>query len=223
MPHGCAGADAQRMSASSFRAFQDGRPDHERWELIGGVSVLMPPRYRDHDRIASNLEHLLNRGLEGRDTSREAVQRIGIELGVTDIALARLELNQDYRPEPDLMVVDRPHGPDRRRVHSAYLIAEVVSDDDRRRVPSSGRGWLDIKELLYTLHPWCEAVIEIEHERVEVRSLVKDGEWWVHDTMSGMEDVLVLPRFGLRCRLGDLYAGTPLAPPGGVARAPRGS
>jgi len=211
MPHGRAGTDTQRMSASKFRAFQDGRPEHERWELIDGVSVLMPPAYLDHNRIASNLEHLLNRALDGRDPSREAVQRIGIELGVGDLALSRLDLNQDYKPEPDLMVVDRLHDPDRRRVYSAYLIAEVVSDDDRKRVPTSGRGWLEIKELLYTLHPWCEAVVEIEQDRVEVRSLVKDGEWWVHDTSCGLDDTLALPGFGLRCRLGDIYADTSLA------------
>jgi hypothetical protein len=31
------------MSGAEFRAFQAGRPDHERWELIGGVAMMMAP------------------------------------------------------------------------------------------------------------------------------------------------------------------------------------
>jgi hypothetical protein len=32
---------AGRMSGERFRLFQEGRPDHERWELVGGVPMMM--------------------------------------------------------------------------------------------------------------------------------------------------------------------------------------
>src|SRR6516164_408420 len=54
---------AGRMSAQQFRTFQDGRPDHERWELIAGVPMMMAPPTIAHNRIASNLERLLNDAL----------------------------------------------------------------------------------------------------------------------------------------------------------------
>lgn len=40
-----------RMSGEAFRRFQDGRPDHERWELIAGVPMMTPPTIA-HNRIA---------------------------------------------------------------------------------------------------------------------------------------------------------------------------
>jgi Uma2 family endonuclease len=67
------------MSAREFRAFQAERPDHERWELIGGVATMMTPPTIAHNRIAGNLERLLNAGLAMHDPSRFANQRPGVE------------------------------------------------------------------------------------------------------------------------------------------------
>ena len=201
-----------RMSATQFRAFQATRPVHERWELIDGIPLLSAPAFHDHDRIAGNLQRLLNGALDRHNPTRKAVRRIGIELGVNETTLARLGLNQDYRPEPDLAVIGRLTRPGRRVAHSAYLFAEVVSDRDRSRIDASGRQWLGIKSLLYTLHPWSETVIEIEHERLEVRILVREEETWVHETLTDPEADVLLHRFGLRCQLRDIYVGTLLCP-----------
>src|SRR5436190_24162824 len=51
------------MSAAEFRAFQARRPDHERWELLGGMAMMMTPPTIAHNQIASNLERFLNEGL----------------------------------------------------------------------------------------------------------------------------------------------------------------
>lgn len=91
------GAIRQRMSAREFRAFQAGRPDHERWELIRGTAVMMTPPTIAHNRIAGNLERLLNAALAQHDPARLAVQWPGIELGGTA---------EDFRPEPDFAVID---------------------------------------------------------------------------------------------------------------------
>jgi Uma2 family endonuclease len=103
------------LSIEAFRAFYASRPDEEHWELIDGVPMMMAPATFIHQRIASNLERLLNDALARQD------------------------------------------------VHNV---------------------------------------------RVDGRS----GESWQVDVLDKVNDVLTLPAFGLRCAVGDLYRGTPLAP-----------
>jgi Uma2 family endonuclease len=159
----------RRMSGSEFRAFQATRPDHERWELIDGAPVMMTPPMIDHNRIASNLERLLNDALERRDRSREAVQRPGIELGLSAETLSRLGLDAVYRPEPDVAVIDDDPRPGRRFVDRAYLLAEVASSTDDGPLLATGEPWIEAKTRLYRAHASCEAVVVIEQQRVEVR------------------------------------------------------
>jgi Uma2 family endonuclease len=59
--------DHQRLSVALFRGFLEGRPEEERWELIDGLPVMMAPPTKAHQRIASNLERLLNDALEAQD------------------------------------------------------------------------------------------------------------------------------------------------------------
>jgi Uma2 family endonuclease len=67
------------MSGPAFREFQDHRPDHERWELIAGVPMMMSPPTIAHNRIAGNLERLLNEALE-----RHAPTRIATSVPVSN-------------------------------------------------------------------------------------------------------------------------------------------
>jgi Uma2 family endonuclease len=188
------------MSAQQFRTFQDGRPDHERWELIAGVPMMMAPPTIAHNRIASNLERLLNDALASHDPSRIAVQRPGVELS-----------SGDYRPEPDVCVIDADYEPSQRFVDRAYLLAEVVSDTDEVRVRGIDEDWIDVKRNIYLSHPACEAVLIIEQDLMEVRVDVKTDKGWATQAL-GHADDLHLPGFGLTCAIVDLYAGTPLYP-----------
>src|SRR5205085_10722482 len=86
-----------RLSVDVFRGFLGGRPDEERWELIDGVPVMMAPPTKAHQRIASNLERLLNDALERHDPSLAAYQRTGLNLAPQV---------EHYDPEPDVAVVD---------------------------------------------------------------------------------------------------------------------
>ena len=52
------------MTVADFHAFLAHRPDQERWELIAGVPMMMVPPKLAHNRIASNLERLLNDALD---------------------------------------------------------------------------------------------------------------------------------------------------------------
>jgi Uma2 family endonuclease len=186
--------DRPRLSVELFRGFLEGRPEEERWELIDGVPVMMAPPTKAHQRIASNLERLLNDGLETARSAWAAYQAIGVNLR------PRVE---NYDPEPDVVVVDAEHE-DERYSDRFYLAAEVVSSSDRAYVES--------KREVYKLHESCKYILTIQQDRVEVRTDVRTDTGWNQQLLTELEDVLSLPGFGLRCRLSDLYRGTSLAP-----------
>lgn len=198
---------AGRMSGERFRVFQEGRPDHERWELVGGVPMMMTPPTIAHNRIAGNLERLLNDALSDHDQSRIAMQRPGIELG-----------SGEFRPEPDVAIIDAEYEPDQRFVERAYLLAEIVSATDATRVPDTDSKWIDVKRSIYLAHAACEAVLIIEQDRMEVRLDIKTPAGWSSQTLGAADD-LKLAAFGLQCAVADLYEGTPLQPRRGRQRS----
>jgi Uma2 family endonuclease len=200
-------ARAGRMSAADFRVFQEWRPDHERWELVAGIPMMMVPPTIAHNRIGGNLEGMLNDALAAHDPTKLAMQRLGVELA-----------SGNYRPEPDVAVIDADYEAQQRFVDRVYLAAEIVSDTDELKDPSSDKRWIDVKRDIYRDHGACEAVLLIEQDRIEVRVDVRDGKGWVSSTL-GPADELILPLFGLRCPVTDLYEGTPLRP---RASGPRG-
>jgi Uma2 family endonuclease len=191
---------AGRMSGERFRMFQEGRPDHERWELVAGVPMMMTPPTIAHNRIAGNLERLLNDALAAQDQGRIVMQRPGIELG-----------SGEFRPEPDVAVIDAEYEPDQRFVDRAYLLAEIVSATDGTRVPDTETKWIDVKRTIYLAHAACEAVLIIEKDRMEVRLDTRTQSRWSSQTL-GPTDDLKLSAFGLQCAVAELYEGTPLQP-----------
>src|SRR5258707_969444 len=152
---------SSRMSGAEFRAFQARRPDHERWELLGGMAMMMTPPTIAHNQIASNLERLLNEGLGHHAPSLLATQRPGLDLGEGDYDAGQ------------------------RFVDKAYLLAEVVSDTDEVIVPGTDRRWIDVKRDLYRSHPHCEAVLVIAQDRIEVRLDLKTESGWTSSVLQG--------------------------------------
>jgi len=206
MSIGTARTATQRMTGAQFRSFQETRPDHERWELIKGVPVMMVPPTISHQRIAGNLERLLNDALAKYDPTRIAVQGSGVELG--DAALA--PIGEEYRPEPDVMVMDADFEPRQRFVDRAYVVAEIVSDTDNEPVPGEKVPWIAIKRRLYVAHPHCEAVILVDPYRVDVRIDLRTKDGWTSARLASLDEQLTIPSCGLRCAVADVYDGTPL-------------
>jgi Uma2 family endonuclease len=197
-----------RMSGAEFRRFQEGRPDHERWELVRGVPVMMVPPTLAHNHIASNLQRLLNEALAKHNPGRVALQRSGIELA--DDA----GLGEHYRPEPDVVVMDAQYHRGQRFIDRAYVLAEVVSDTDNEPVPGAREPWIEVKRRLYLAHPPCEAVILIEPDRIEVRIDLRTKDRWVSSKLTRLDDRLTVPSCGLQCLVAELYGATPLGPRG---------
>jgi Uma2 family endonuclease len=117
---------APMLSVASFRAWLASRPDEEHWELIEGVPMMMTPPNRRHQRIASNLEALLNAALRRHDPAFAAYHDIGVNI-VSAVP---------YDPEPDVAVIREDENPDPRYAERFYLVAEVLSESDKGVIES---------------------------------------------------------------------------------------
>jgi Uma2 family endonuclease len=201
-----ANTTTHRMSGAEFRAFQATRPDPERWELVKGIPIMMVPPTIAHQWIAWNLQRRLNDALAKYDPTRIAVQASGVELG--DAALA--PIGEEYRPEPDVMVIDTDYEPRQRFVDRAYVIAEIVSDTDTEPVAGTKEPWIAVKRRLYLAHAPCEAVILIDPYRIEVEIDLRTKDGWVSQTLTSLDEQLTIPCCGLQCLVAAIYEGTPL-------------
>lgn len=161
---------------------------------------MMTPPTIAHNHIAWNLQRLSNEALAAHDPTRMASQRPGVELS-----------SGDYRPEPDLVVIDAAYEAGQRFVDHVYLAAEIASDTDEMRVPDANARWIEVKRAIYLQHAACAAVLTIEQDRMEVRVDLRTKDGWDSRTL-GPADKLVLSDFGLQCAIADLYEGTPLIP-----------
>jgi Uma2 family endonuclease len=189
------GATTAPLSIDTFRNWLESRPDNEHWELIGGVIMMMAPATHDHQRIASNLERLLNDALETCRPELTAYQRVGLNLAT---------IAPDYDPEPDVAVISSDEIGEVRYSDRFFLAAEIVSKSDRATVES--------KRDVYKRHPDCGCVLVIEQYRMEVSIWILGGGGWTERHLTEPDDELVLEDFGLRCRLADLCRGTALQP-----------
>jgi Uma2 family endonuclease len=183
------------LSVAAFRSWMELRPDEEHWELIDGVAIKRTPPTRDHRRITSNLERLLNDAIERLPQSRmppvAAYQRIGVNLE---------PIVEDYDPEPDVAVVEVGLGRDPRYADRFFLVAEVVSQSDEPKIAR--------KCEVYKRHPDCDCLLVIRQDRYEITVDRRGAEVWAQETLSAPDDQLSLPPFGLQCSLKDIYKGT---------------
>ena len=180
------------LSVASFRTWLTSRPDEEHWELIEGVPMMMTPPNRRHQRIASNLEALLNSALKRHDPAFAAYQNIGVNILST----------VPYDPEPDVAVIREDENPDPRYADRFYLVAEVLSDSDKDVI--------DSKRDIYRAQPSCTCILLIRQDRMEITVDRRTADGWRAQVLQA-DDELTLPEFGLTCRVRDIYRDTPLA------------
>jgi Uma2 family endonuclease len=179
------------LSVSSFRSWLTSRPDGEHWELIGGVPMMMTPPNRRHQRIASNLESLLNAALKRDSSGLAAYQAIGVNI-VSAVP---------YDPEPDVAVIREDENPDPRYADQFYLVAEVLSDSDKSVVEG--------KRDIYRAHPSCTCILLIRQDDLEITVDRRTADGW-HTQVLRAEDELSVPDFGLNCQVKDIHRDTPL-------------
>ncbi len=54
----------RKLTLDTFLAFYATRPDEEQWQLVDGIAILMTPPFLTHQRVAGNLQRLLNAAFE---------------------------------------------------------------------------------------------------------------------------------------------------------------
>jgi Uma2 family endonuclease len=187
-----------RLSRELFRALYATRPDEEHWQLIDGVAVMMTPVTVVHQIIATNLQLLLLQALKHHAPALTALPRLGVNIAPPV---------EDYDPEPDVVVIDANIGrdPNARYIDRFYLAAEIVSASDRV--------WVEKKREIYKLHESCTCILTVQQDRLEVRVDTRANGIWGEQVLKVPDDPLVLPSFGLRCKVSELYVGTALDPP----------
>ena len=179
------------LSVASFRTWLVSRPDEEHWELIEGVPMMMTPPNRRHQRIASNLEMLLNAALQRHIPGFAAYQAIGINIVST----------VPYDPEPDVAVIREDENPDPRYADRFYLVVEVLSESDK--------GIIESKRDIYRAHPSCMCILLVRQDRVEITVDRRAADGWRSQVLLAADE-LAVPEFGLACPVGDVYRDTPL-------------
>jgi Uma2 family endonuclease len=189
------------MDVDEFMAFLETRPHEEHWELIDGVAVMMAPATYAHQRIAYNFCILLNGAL--------SVHRLDL-FAYFDVGIRNAGV-RTFQPQPDVVVAPGVAG------YSLYseryqLVAEVLSPTNtRREINLKLRLYREATDNLYAL------VIEPRVFLVEIHARCRN---WRPKTLTQADDPIELPEFGLTCRVGDLYRGTPLNPQSRFALMP---
>jgi Uma2 family endonuclease len=182
---------APMLSVASFRAWLPSRPNEEHWELIEGVPMMMTPPNRRHQRIASNVETLLNTALKRHNPVLAAYHDIGVNIVST----------VPYDPEPDVAVIREDENPDPGYAERFYLVAEVLSESDKAIIES--------KRDIYRAHPSCTCILLIRQDRLEITVDSRTRDGWSSRMLQGADE-LDLPEFGLTCLVKDIYQDTPL-------------
>ena len=187
---------APQITMKQFHAFRDSRPEEEKWELIDGVPMMMPPPTLVHQRIAANLDRLLNSRLELAKPEWRADREVGIWL----------KGDKNYNPEPDVTVIDAAIALGQIYVTRFYFVAEVLSDSDENAV-------LDAKLAYYKEHEHNRCILFVRQDAVgaDQHSRQRNARWR-HKRLSDPAAALTLPEIGAIGRLGDLYKFTPLDP-----------
>lgn len=181
------------MDVDEFMAFLATRPDEERWELIEGVAVMMAPPSYAYQRIVRNFCELLNTAFSAQRFDLFAY----FDAGVRNPGV------KNFQPQPDVVVAPGVAGYDLYSEHF-QLVAEVLS-------PTNTRTEIDLKLRRYREAPDNLYVVVIEPRDVHVEIYARRNDWKPL-ILTGTDNTIEMPEFGLRCRVIELYRGTPLDP-----------
>ena len=189
-----------QISFEQFCAFRDERPKEEKWELIDGVPMMMPPPTLVHQRISGNIERLINDRLIQVRPTWFADQEIGI----------RIPADDRYNPEPDVTVIDADIALGQIYAERFYFVAEVLSESNQ---PGTLAGSdkpivLGAKIDFYRLHEHCRAVLVVRQDRVEA-DIYSRAQGWQCSTLTDPSNRVVIPDIGDIGPLAHLYRHTP--------------
>ena len=108
-----------KFSVEEFFALIESRPEEERWQLIDGVAMMMPPPTLVHQRIASNLALELNTHFRSHRPELFAFQEVGLIVPEAEL----------FRPEADVAVLDAMADYESYS-NKFYCVGEILSDSN---------------------------------------------------------------------------------------------
>jgi Uma2 family endonuclease len=185
-----------QLSLEVFQAFRNARPEEEKWELIDGVPMMMPPRMLVHQRIARNLAVLLNERLQLVEPKWQAERAIGV----------LIPGDEKYNLTPDVAVIHAEIRLGQLFVEHFYLVAEVLSEGDKLEVIAA-------KLAYYKSHAPNRAVLLVRQDRVGVTVHARlDASRWSGRGLTAADDVIELPEIGRLGTVTQLYRDTPVDP-----------
>jgi Uma2 family endonuclease len=180
-----------KFSVEEFFALMESRPEEERWQLIDGVAMMMPPPTLVHQRIASNLARKLNDAFDAARLELFAFQEVGLIVPEAEL----------FRPEADVAVLDAMADYES-YANKFYLVAEILSDSNTDKD-------IAVKRQRYLQHPDNLHFLLIEQKRVRAEMLSRSTNWQP-TVLEGADAEVAIPEWRFRVRLAELYRGTPL-------------
>ena len=181
-----------QLTLEQFHAFRDERPKEEKWELIDGVPMMMPPPTLIHQCIARDLMRLLEARLQVVSPEWTAFHEVGL----------LLPNDTTYNPEPDVTVVDAAIAIGQVYAERFYFVGEVLSENDKPAV-------LAAKLAYYQAHDPCVGVMFVRQDRIEAELHIR-AKVWTAQLLLDPQARIVIPVIGDIARLADLYRRTPL-------------
>jgi Uma2 family endonuclease len=186
----------QQLTMEQFRAFRNERPKEEKWELIDGAPVETARPALAHQRIASNLQRLINVRLEAMRLEWQPDRSVNVWL----------KGDEKYNPEPDVTVIDSAIAIGQIYVERFYFVAEVMSESDKKAV-------LEAKLAYYKQHEHNRCVLFIRQDQIGAHQHDRQSNGrWRQRRLEDPTAALAFPDIGSIGRLGDLYKFTPLYP-----------
>ena len=180
-----------KFSVEEFFALIESRPEEERWQLIDGVAMMMPPPTLVHQRIAANLALELNIHFRSHRPDLFALQEVGLIVPEAEL----------FRPEADVAVLDAAADYESYS-KKFYLVAEILSDSNTDKD-------IAVKRQRYLQHPDNRYFILIDQKLIRVEVLARAAAWQPQ-VLQAPDDILQLPDLGFAVALSALYRGTPL-------------
>lgn len=184
---------AGRLSVEDYLALIKTRPSEERWQLIDGVAIMMPPPTLRHQMVAGNLLFELNLHFKSKQLDFNTLHEVGLIVPDVD----------KFRPVADVAVVDTSIDLDTSYADRFFLVAEVLSESNTDED-------IELKRQRYLQHPDNLYCLVISQTEVKVEIWAR-ASGWQRTELTRLDQVVALPAFGCELSVASLYRDTPLA------------
>ncbi len=183
---------ATTMTLAGYELFVAGRPDHERWELIGGAAEMMTNPLLNHGLIVGNIFAPLKVKLAGSDCRAFAG---GLRVQRSE------EATDTFATIPDIVVQCGPR-PNRTFTTNAVAVVEVLS----RSTMFRDRG---AKFDFYRSLPSLRDIVLVYQSQMRVEHYRRTAEGWILSELVQPSDRLAFGSLDVAMELAAVYDDVP--------------